>query len=142
MADVQRTDAEPDSWYSALTGSIYVLRVPLAMAVFTVIALTVPEQVQEVYRVLAQGRAEALWNPQLLIALGALIALSIVLWQVAREHSYGRTGLNRRGGPADAHPAEVEHLPIPQSFNGLLERRFARELKAEQNCERVQHVFL
>jgi hypothetical protein len=78
--------ADDDNWFSALIDSLYVIRVPLAMSIVTLVALIVPEQVQEVYRVIAQGRTQnpADWS----LALASLVVLSIVLWQVAREFSY------------------------------------------------------
>ena len=79
-------DHSADNWFTALIDSLYVIRVPLVMAIVTLIALTVPEQVQEVYRVLAQGRTQQLTD--WMLALASLLILAVVLWQVAREFSY------------------------------------------------------
>ena len=84
-------DASADNWFTALIDSLYVIRVPLVMSIVTLIALIVPEQVLEVYRVLAQSRTQQLGQGDLTawsLALGSLVVLSIVLWQVAREFSY------------------------------------------------------
>jgi hypothetical protein len=82
----QSAESTADSWFTALIDSLYVIRVPLVMSIITLVALTVPEQVQEVYRVLAQERVQTAshWG----LALVSLLALSVVLWQVAREFSY------------------------------------------------------
>ena len=59
------------------------------MAALTVIALTVSEQVQEVYRILVQERPTNLeFQYHWVFALLSLAALSVVLWQVARGLSY------------------------------------------------------
>lgn len=78
-----------ETWFSGLRGSLYVLRVPIVMAAVTVAALTIPEQVQEVYVVLAQDRAATPgFQYRWILALLALFALSLVLWQLARGLSY------------------------------------------------------
>lgn len=77
------------TWFSGLRGSLYVLRVPIIMAAVTVVALTIPEQVQEVYVVLAQDRAGTPgFQYRWILALLALFALALVFWQVARGLSY------------------------------------------------------
>ena len=78
-----------ETWFSGLRGSLYVLRVPIIMAAVTVVALTIPEQVQEVYVVLAQDRAGTPgFQYRWILALLALFALALVFWQVARGLSY------------------------------------------------------
>ena len=73
-----------ETWFSGLRGSLYVLRVPIVMAAVTVVALTIPEQVQEVYVVLAQDRAGTPgFQYRWILALLALFALALVFWQVA-----------------------------------------------------------
>jgi hypothetical protein len=88
MDQAQTADADvaADSWFTALIDSLYVIRVPLVMSIVALIALIVPEQTQEVYRILAPGRAYVIgdWG----LALLSLVVLSVVLWQVAREFSY------------------------------------------------------
>jgi hypothetical protein len=78
-----------DTWFAALRGSLYVMRVPIVMAVATVVILSLSEQAQEVYRVLAQDRPG---TPGIqyhyVFAVLSLVALSLVLWQVARSLSY------------------------------------------------------
>jgi hypothetical protein len=86
MDQAQPAHTAADNWFTALIDSLYVIRVPLVMAVAALVALTVPGQVQEVYRILAPGGIYALGDWAL--ALGSLVVLSIVLWQVAREFSY------------------------------------------------------
>ena len=81
-----------ESWFSGLRGSLYVMRVPIVMAAITVGALSVLEQAQEVYRVLAQDRAATPgFQFHWVLALLALVALSLVFWQVARGLSYDFT---------------------------------------------------
>jgi len=82
-------DAPEDTWFTAFRRSFYVIRVPIAMAIIVSVVLIVPEQVQEIYRALAQDRPnrpgiQFHWP----LALVALAALSLVLWQVARGLSY------------------------------------------------------
>jgi hypothetical protein len=81
--------AHAETWFAALRGSLFVIRVPIAMAALTVVVLTLSEQVQEVYRILVQERPTGLeFQYHWLFALLALVALSLVLWQVARGLSY------------------------------------------------------
>lgn len=99
------------SWFSGLRGSLYVLRVPIVMAAITIGVLTVSEQTQEVYRVLAQDRlATPGFQVHWLFALIALFALSLVFWQVARGLSYDFYA----GADGPAHPlarAVLQWLP-------------------------------
>jgi hypothetical protein len=77
------------TWFGALRGSLFTIRVPIAMAALTVVVLTLSEQVQEVYRILVQERPTELnFQYHWLFAVLALVALSLVLWQVARGLSY------------------------------------------------------
>ena len=78
-----------DTWFSALRGSLYVMRVPIVMAAATVAVLSLSEQAQEVYRVLAQDRPGTPgFQYHWVFAVVSLAALSLVLWQVARSLSY------------------------------------------------------
>ncbi|MBX9590710.1 MAG: hypothetical protein K2X43_15485 [Hyphomonadaceae bacterium] len=78
-----------ETWFSALRSSLYVIRVPVIMAVAVVLVLTLPEQVQEIYRALARDRPNTPgFQYHWLLALAALVGLSLVLWQVARGLSY------------------------------------------------------
>jgi hypothetical protein len=93
MAAISHSEAplagQTESWFSALRASLFVIRVPIAMAVLTGVVLTVPEQVQEVYRVLAQERtSEINFQYHWIIAVFSLIALSIVFLQLARGLTY------------------------------------------------------
>lgn len=76
--------AEAASLADALWPALNALRVPLAIAAFVSIVLIVPDQVREIYRVLAQERLNEPWHHHWLLATGSLLALSFVLWQVAR----------------------------------------------------------
>jgi hypothetical protein len=66
---------------------IFVIRIPLAMGVLTILALSLFDQVLEIHRVLTQERAQAALHPHWLLALASLVALSLVLWQMARQHA-------------------------------------------------------
>lgn len=82
-------DVRRGTWFSALRGSLYVIRVPIAMAVVTAVVLSLSEQAQEVYRVLAQDRpATPGFQYHWIFAVLSLVALAVVLWQVARGLSY------------------------------------------------------
>jgi hypothetical protein len=74
--------------FAGLSGALSALRAPFSMSVIIVLALWLPEQVREIYRVLVQRGsdsqvADVQW--QWTLAAGALLLLAIVLWQVARE---------------------------------------------------------
>ena len=70
-----------------LLRGIFVVRIPLAMGVLSVLVLTLSDQVLEVHRVLTQERAQNAFNVHWLLALASLVALSAVLWQMARQHA-------------------------------------------------------
>ena len=70
-----------------LLRGIFVIRIPLAMGVLSVLVLTLSDQVLEVHRVLTQERAQDAFNVHWLLALASLVALSLVLWQMARQHA-------------------------------------------------------
>ena len=57
------------------------------MGVLSVLVLTLSDQVLEVHRVLTQERAQDAFNVHWLLALASLVALSLVLWQMARQHA-------------------------------------------------------
>jgi hypothetical protein len=83
------SEARGETWFSALRHSLFVLRVPIAMAALTVVVFTLSEQVQEVCRILVQeGPANPNFRFHWLFALLSLTALSVVLWQVSRSLSY------------------------------------------------------
>lgn len=82
-------DTPDDTWFTALRRSFYVIRIPIAMAIIVAVVLIIPEQVQEIYRALAQDRTDRHgFQLHWLLALVSLVALSLVLWQVARGLSY------------------------------------------------------
>lgn len=69
-------------------GGMYALRVSIVLGALTIAALTIPDQVRELHRVLAQERAEdGFFTWYWLLSLGSLFALSLVLWQTARHHA-------------------------------------------------------
>jgi len=84
-------EANDESWFTALRRSLTVIRIPIAVAVLVALVLIVPEQVQEIYRALAQDRAN---RPGIQLdwpfALASLVGLSLVLWQITRglSHEY------------------------------------------------------
>ena len=82
-------DTPDDTWFTAFRRSFYVIRIPIAMAIIVSLVLILPEQVQEIYRALAQDRSDRQgFQVHWPLALAALAALSLVLWQVARGLSY------------------------------------------------------
>jgi len=74
-----------ERWLDALLRGLYVLRVPLAMGILAALALTLIDQTLEVHRVLTQERATNPFHAHWLLALASLAALSVVLWQIARQ---------------------------------------------------------
>jgi hypothetical protein len=88
-------------WLAGVTQGLSALRAPILVSIAVVIVLWLPEQIWEVYRVLVQQYApaeapELRW--QWLLAVVALFALSVILWQIARELAHSaskRLDLNR-----------------------------------------------
>ncbi len=77
-------------WIDGVLGGIFALRVPFVMGVITVAALTVPDQVREIHRILTQERTASdygFFNLHWAFCLLALLALSLVLWQTSRQHA-------------------------------------------------------
>jgi hypothetical protein len=75
-------------WFAGLAEGLSAIRAPLAMSIITILALWLPQQVWELYRVLMQQRPETepwILRYQWIAAILALVLLSIVLWQIARE---------------------------------------------------------
>jgi hypothetical protein len=66
---------------------LFAIRIPLALAVLSILVLTLSDQVLEVHRVLTQERAQNFFNVHWLLSLASLVALSLVLWQMARQHA-------------------------------------------------------
>src|ERR1051325_6767471 len=88
MTDVTiAPELRSERWSEGLVRGIYVIRVPLAMALATILIMTVSDQVREIHRVLTQERATHFLHLHWLLALASLAALSIILWQVARQHA-------------------------------------------------------
>lgn len=82
MADTAQTqDLHEESWLEGILRGFHVVRLPFWLAVATIPVFTLPEQLQELYRILMQ----AIWPPLWLLAAVFLTALSLVLWQVARQ---------------------------------------------------------
>src|SRR5262245_28255991 len=70
-----------------LLRGLFAIRIPLALGVLSILVLTLSDQVLEVHRVLTQERAQNLFNVHWLLSLVSLLALSLVLWQMARQHA-------------------------------------------------------
>lgn len=88
----QSLETRPERWLDALLRGVFIIRVPLAMGVLTVLALTLFQQVLEVHRVLTQERHNDPLHLHWLLALVSLVALSLVLWQMARQHAEASAG--------------------------------------------------
>src|SRR5262245_13343434 len=76
------------AWFAGLAEALSAIRAALVMSIITVLALWLPQQVWELYRVLMQRRPETepwILHYQWIAAVLALVLLSIVLWQVTRE---------------------------------------------------------
>lgn len=71
---------------------IYAVRVPLAMALLAVLVFTLFDQALEVHRVLTLERARNPFHVQWWLAVGSLVLLAIVLWQVARQVALDAAG--------------------------------------------------
>ena len=71
----------------ALLRGLFAIRIPLALGVLSILVLTLSDQVLEVHRVLTQERAQNIFNVHWLLSLVSLVALSVVLWQLARQHA-------------------------------------------------------
>ena len=90
---MSETTAPPEassilSWFAGLSGALSAVRAPFAMSIVTILALWLPEQVREVYRVLVQRSSDSQVSDvqwQWIVAAVSLVLLSIVLWQVTRE---------------------------------------------------------
>lgn len=80
-------DERSERWLDGLLRGFYCLRVPLAMGVLSILAMTLFDQVLEIHRVLTQERARNFWHPHWLLAMASMVALSLVLWQIARQHA-------------------------------------------------------
>lgn len=70
-----------------LLRGLFAIRIPLALGVLSILVLTLSDQVLEVHRVLTQERAQNMFNVHWLLSLVSLVALSLVLWQMARQHA-------------------------------------------------------
>jgi hypothetical protein len=98
MVDVTQQSAGPadalpghesKGWVNGILAGIFALRVPLVIGLVTVAALTLPDQVREIHRILTQERTVFYFyeNWHWLLCLLSLVALSIVLWQTTRQHA-------------------------------------------------------
>ena len=106
-----------------LSAAIRVTRAPLLLAGLSLLILSTPAQVLELYLLLARNWAR-LW-PQVLLALGSLVALSIFITLVSRglihaneDANAARKGANsvRRGCARAAEP--FWHFAAPGSSPG------------------------
>jgi hypothetical protein len=94
MVDVRQSDIPAEDsptrsggFIDGVLGGIFALRVPLLIGILTVAALTVPDQVREIHRILTQERTEKLFNWHWMLCLLSLVALAVVLWQTSRQHA-------------------------------------------------------
>jgi hypothetical protein len=91
MTDVSQAPETPEvhaeRLIDGLLRGLFAVRIPLALGVLSVLVLTLSDQVLEVHRVLTQERAQNAFNVHWLLALASLVALSLVLWQMARQHA-------------------------------------------------------
>lgn len=113
----------PRQFFSALN----VVRVPLAVAVLAVLALSVPPQTREIYRVLAQDLPTD-W-PQILASYVSLFLTAWVLWNTARYLTLLRADAQVSAGPTHAFmrawlPRLIGAAPIIACGFGIL---FARQ---------------
>ncbi len=82
-------DTPDDTWFTAFGAASTSSAFPSRWRVIVSLVLILPEQVQEIYRALAQDRPDRPgFQYHWPLALAALAALSLVLWQVARGLSY------------------------------------------------------
>jgi hypothetical protein len=114
--------------FAGLARALSALRAPFAMAGLTILALWLPQQVREVYRVLAQPVAAqpSTLQWQWVLAAVSLGLLAIVLWQASREIAHlasADQSLDRQPvAKAVTKSAEVDRLVIglryPFVFSG------------------------
>jgi hypothetical protein len=89
MTDQLQSSPELGSerWLDGLLRGLFAMRLPLAMGVLSVLVLALLDQILEVHRILTQERAQNAFDFQWLLALASLVALSTVLWQMARQQA-------------------------------------------------------
>jgi hypothetical protein len=85
--ETPETETRTERAIDGLVRGVFAIRIPLAMGILSVLVLTLSDQVLEVHRVLTQERAQNALNVHWLLALGSIVALSLVLWQMARQHA-------------------------------------------------------
>ena len=96
---------------AGIVDGLMVLRGVLVMGLIVIAVLAIPEQTKEVYRAIGQNLSTQLqpdlpWLPPWMLAFVAVLALSIVLWQLARELTYAARVSRRRELDLD-HPAAI-----------------------------------
>lgn len=92
------------SWFAAVAEGLSVVRAPAAMSIVTVLALWLPQQAWELYRLLMQKVPETTPIAQhfhWLTAMTALFVLSLMLWLITRDLIYTAA----RHGGLDGPPA-------------------------------------
>src|SRR6476660_2752492 len=87
VLEAPETETHTERAIDGLVRGVFAIRIPLAMGILSVLVLTLSDQVLEVHRVLTQERAQNALNVHWLLALGSIVALSLVLWQMARQHA-------------------------------------------------------
>ncbi|NJO22820.1 MAG: hypothetical protein HC868_07585 [Sphingomonadales bacterium] len=59
---------------------------PIVMMIALAVLLFLPDQIKELYRIYAEAWLGQSWrNPQLIIAAGSMVALTLFIWRLARE---------------------------------------------------------
>src|SRR5262249_14978737 len=86
-APESHTERLIDGLLRGLLAALFAIRIPLALALLSILVLPLSDQVLEVHRVLTQERARNVFNAHWLLSLASLAALSLVLWQMARQHA-------------------------------------------------------
>jgi len=127
MTDMgQSPEVRTERWLNGLLRGINVIRIPLAMGILTIGALTLFDQVLEVHRVLTQERARNPLHLHWLLAVASLVALSLVLWQMARQHAEDADGPGDHVTPSPSYdwvmrwgPPLVAMLPLIGAALGI-----------------------
>ena len=98
MVDVSQSgvpSARPSrGWIDGVLGGIFALRVPFVMGVITVAALTVPDQVREIHRILTQERTVLFFNWHWVFYVNAvmLVVFAAAVHRVMEERTQATTG--------------------------------------------------
>jgi len=124
------------SWIEQFTLGMSAIKMPLISGIISLLVLSYPDQVQEVYRVLSQERlSDKAPHQHWILALVSVVLLSLVLWQIGRQLAHiGRDGkletIEHTGirGAVDAWgPRIIATLPLIGAAIGIwLSRSYAQ----------------